>query len=369
MVGYLRNVNMTYNPAVKLIDESGIPYGVKHVENKIRVSAMPYLYDIAEGNVANHQIFHVIGYNGDVDLAVEDLWYNDGTYVPPSAAMGLEVVSSSEDDAGVIIKSGTSDSITQEVSEDEYTLTLTDAAVDFTAATAVIAGDIVLFDGDGIYGEVLTVAANVLTVLTYSDEFATSAQNYRVVDNSASGTGCHVIGVDYLDADYLQGEEFVVLNGTSVVPTVSTNILRVNGLHTIHDGTGNSAAGKIDIRHIDDTPIYRSIPAGFNNDMDALWTVPAAHKGYITQWQIASGHSQANKQSEAWLRCTSDHHGHYARHVFHMKDVSLVQDNLALIQFTAPIFVPPRTDIKISVKCVDTNAIMAGHFEGWYEHI
>jgi hypothetical protein len=54
---------MTYNPAVKLIDNLGAPQGVKFADGKPRVSTMPYLYDIAEGNVANHEIRRAIGYN------------------------------------------------------------------------------------------------------------------------------------------------------------------------------------------------------------------------------------------------------------------------------------------------------------------
>lgn len=31
-----------------LVDENGLPYGVKHVNNKPRVSSVDYLYDILE---------------------------------------------------------------------------------------------------------------------------------------------------------------------------------------------------------------------------------------------------------------------------------------------------------------------------------
>ena len=45
----------TPNPLdIKVVDNNGIPIGLKHVNNKIRVSSMPYVYDIAEGNVPNH---------------------------------------------------------------------------------------------------------------------------------------------------------------------------------------------------------------------------------------------------------------------------------------------------------------------------
>ena len=42
--------------AVQLIDETGTAYGVTHIQNKIRTSSMPYLYDIAESNLSGPKI-------------------------------------------------------------------------------------------------------------------------------------------------------------------------------------------------------------------------------------------------------------------------------------------------------------------------
>ena len=85
--------------AFRLVDETGLSYGVKHVNNKPRVSSMPYLYDIAEGNVSGHTPFTKLGYNADVGATEEDIWTIGGAY-PWIAAPGvaLEVVSDSTDD-------------------------------------------------------------------------------------------------------------------------------------------------------------------------------------------------------------------------------------------------------------------------------
>lgn len=40
-----------------IADENGLAYGVKQIDGKPRVSSMPYLYDIAEGNVTGHVPF------------------------------------------------------------------------------------------------------------------------------------------------------------------------------------------------------------------------------------------------------------------------------------------------------------------------
>jgi hypothetical protein len=85
--------------ASKFVDELGVPYGVKHINNKPRVSSMPYLYDIAEGNVTGHTPFAKLGYNGDVGATEEDIITQGGSYPwIPAGGVALEVVSSSVND-------------------------------------------------------------------------------------------------------------------------------------------------------------------------------------------------------------------------------------------------------------------------------
>jgi hypothetical protein len=91
---------------LKFVDEAGALYGVKHVNNKPRVSSMPYLYDIAEGNVPGHNEFEQFGFNGDIDTATEDIWSVGGVYVFPASAQGLEIVSTSADDDGDPVGTG-----------------------------------------------------------------------------------------------------------------------------------------------------------------------------------------------------------------------------------------------------------------------
>jgi hypothetical protein len=81
-----------------MADENGVAYGVKHIQNKPRVSSVPYLYDIAEGNVTNHSPFTKMGYNGDVGATEEDIITQGGSYYWIPTATALEVVSDSTDD-------------------------------------------------------------------------------------------------------------------------------------------------------------------------------------------------------------------------------------------------------------------------------
>lgn len=86
--------------SVSLLDEYGTDYGVKHIANKIRVSAMPYLFDIAEGNVANHDPVRQYGHNGVVAAAWEVV--SDISAAQPylSSAERLKVVSAEAADDG-----------------------------------------------------------------------------------------------------------------------------------------------------------------------------------------------------------------------------------------------------------------------------
>jgi len=66
------------NVGVRLLDESGIAYGVPEVNGKPRISSTPYLYDIAEGSVPNHIPW-------TMNATESDLWSAAGVYVPPTA--------------------------------------------------------------------------------------------------------------------------------------------------------------------------------------------------------------------------------------------------------------------------------------------
>jgi len=66
--------------AVEFVDESGVAYGVKHVDNKLRVSATPYFIDIVEGNVPAHTAVNKFGHNSAVGATLEAVWDYGGAY-------------------------------------------------------------------------------------------------------------------------------------------------------------------------------------------------------------------------------------------------------------------------------------------------
>lgn len=93
---------MTYYRSTKFIDDSDVVQGFKHIQNKIRVSSMPYFVDITEGNVANHAALRKFGHNPDVGAVEEDVWDGGGVYTGwITAAETVDIVSDdANDDAG-----------------------------------------------------------------------------------------------------------------------------------------------------------------------------------------------------------------------------------------------------------------------------
>ena len=88
-----------WNPS-RFVDENGVPYGVKHIGNRPRVSSTPYLYDIAEGNIADHYPMRKFGHNAAVGAALETVWSGSNIYPYMATKDILEILSDDEEDGG-----------------------------------------------------------------------------------------------------------------------------------------------------------------------------------------------------------------------------------------------------------------------------
>ncbi len=100
MAGQREHVN------VFMMDENGEPYGVEGISNKLRVSSVPYTYDIAEGNVPDHVGIHVLGHNLSVGNTFETLGHQGGVLTYLASAEQLKVSSSDTDDDGSPVGDG-----------------------------------------------------------------------------------------------------------------------------------------------------------------------------------------------------------------------------------------------------------------------
>jgi hypothetical protein len=106
--------------------------------------------------------------------------------------------------------------------------------------------------------------------------FPTSANATTLVSSSANdtvaGTGARIVRVYGLDADYNSIIQDVELNGTSAV-TLTTPLIRVQGLRVIAVGSGATNAGDIDIKHT--STVIGTISTGLISSRMGVFTVPA----------------------------------------------------------------------------------------------
>lgn len=85
---------------VHFVDENGIPYGLKQVDNKPRVTTTTFEEDIGLGNVSGATHVRKFGRNPAVGNTLETLWGGGGIYPWPAAAEILKVSSSDVNDDG-----------------------------------------------------------------------------------------------------------------------------------------------------------------------------------------------------------------------------------------------------------------------------
>jgi hypothetical protein len=254
---------------------------------KLRVCTTPYGYDVAEGNIANHQPFSKMGFNPDVDSSEEDIWAVGGLYAWPTANMRMEVVSSSADDA-------------------------------------------------------------------------------------AEGTGARTVRIRYLTSAFVEKSEDITLNGVTPVPTVATDIYRMNWFRVLTAGTGNKSAGDIDIRHLTDTPIYSRIPVGLTRARNAMYTVPVGKTLYVTQLTYSTGNSQGGRFCRFSFRSNyEDLSNTLTGNVFYPYSEIGVQDGAFTITYDTPMKFIAGADIKVSATGDATNAdaLCSVQYRGWLEAV
>jgi hypothetical protein len=333
-----------------------------------------FLKGIATGSVTGFE-FLTLGYApGTIGTTRVDLLSQTpaASYQFPQESLQMSVVSAGADDVGVVGFSGTATG--------GSSTTLVDTTKDFTAGTPVEPGDVICVAAGRLRlrGTVRTVTPTTLTVFAFDGAvFNPTGLPYQILDTSAGGTGIQAVEIDYLDSNWQMGQEILVLNGTTHVDTVETDIYRINGMSTVAVGTcGGGASGLITL--VDSgshTTIYDTILANENTAQQAIGTVPHTDyfgneftAAYITSWHVAASKSVGTIPVTFWLRATVVE-GAFAPGVCQNFDIITVQDGFARVLFEIPRKIPARSDVRISVQNATLTGVTAsGRAAGWLEY-
>lgn len=356
---------MSYFKAIKFEDELGVPYGIKHVNNKPRVSSMPYLYDIAEGNVPGHTAWSKIGFNPAVTTTEEDVWSAGGVYVFPTGATPMAVIGGATDDGAPAIFSGTSTggSLT----------TLTDTGKTFNAGATVAIGDCVILDKAGTtpeWGYVTGVTANTLTLAGgFSSGGTGSGRTYDIVDKALS-VGAQAVKIEYLDTAYATKTEIVILDGATEVNLTGTPF-RINSLRVIATGSSNtsSATGLTLKAQTPTATVYSFITGGFTKARNSVYTVPAGKTLYVTQFSASYGTTgNANKEyARIFTKANAEGATRFLTgNIFFPYTEVMAQNSTVVAHIDVPTKLMAMTDLKISAVATASGAISTV-LRGWIE--
>ena len=262
-----------------------LPVSVDGIEiNDGCIPSVPYYYQIADSKVPGHITWSKLGFTPAMTTLENDVWSYGGLINFPTSAQQMQVISSNNtDDIGTVIFSGSSSG--------GSTTTLEDVTKDFTAGTPVDINDVILLDTTKEYGFVTSITA---TTLTCSGGFSLggsgAGQDYRIIDSSAT-IGAQVVAIESLDSSYNTQWEFVILNGTTAVNTVSKDIYRINSLRVIVAGVNKKSTGNLTLRNTAGTTIYSYILAGYTRARNSAYTVPAGYTLYIAQLTYSFGYA------------------------------------------------------------------------------
>lgn len=174
--------------------------------------------------------------------------------------------------------------------------------------------------------------------------YPASAELLEVVstsaDDNAAGTGARTVQVIGLDANYLEVEETVLLNGLTTVVTAQL-YLRVNGFRVVTAGSGGAVAGELTLQASPGGAVRSVISSpSYNTALSSHFTVPAAKTGYI----IAAKYT-ADDQTTRFGLCSRGLGG-----VFESRDVYQTGGTPTEPPFLIPIEVAEKSDLKVIAR-------------------
>mgnify|MGYP001584774838 CR=1 FL=1 len=170
-------------------------------------------------------------------------------------------------------------------------------------------------------------------------------------NDTAAGTGARKVEIHYLDNNYIERDEEITLNGLASVLTVATNILRVNGIHSVSAGSNGSPVGNITLTNVAVTVTYTRLTAGSNTHKQAIFTVPLGKDFFVLAWGTGSGTPAGSRFVQFSLLATAhDDEGiiEVSDGLFHLWDETSSQDNDIFKKYAIPIYFPEKSDVKIS---------------------
>lgn len=195
----------------------------------------------------------------------------------------------------------------------------------------------------------------------------TSAALLYISSSSAAdtdgGTGVNTIKVFGLDANYLEIEEEITLNGQTQVATTKS-YLRVYRAYATLAGSGGTAAGTI---YIGTSGATGGVPTGdiyanlgeSDQTLLGVYTVPAGKTLYVDNINFTSAISQANANATVKFNIRE-----FGTNVFRTVVIVELQSGTFIDKFEYPLSIPEKTDIEVRAVCTSINNPITASWQG-----
>jgi len=181
-------------------------------------------------------------------------------------------------------------------------------------------------------------------------------------DVATTGTGVRTIKVQGLDANYLQIEEDISLNGQTQVITTK-EYLRILKVFVLTAGSNGASAGTVYVGTTGATAgvpsvVYASFGSSNQTQM-AVYTVPASKTLYIEE--IAFTASVASVTNSVTVKFKTREH---ATNAFRTRFIQVLESDTTVAPFAYPLAIPAKTDIECRVIATTNNNQISASFEG-----
>ena len=226
--------------------------------------------------------------------------------------------------------------------------------IDGHLVTAGAATDVLVLDGSAIKDPSVAPSTGLQMSIV-----STSAQD------GPGGTGVRSIRLNYLDADLIERDEIVTLNGTTPVLTVATNIRWVGEIHLLTYGTGKAFAGDLTVTNAGTR--YKFILTGSRATRSSAYRVPAGKRLVVHTIYAAStsGTSAARVTVDIVVSRIDEDSFADAGLLITQGSIGL-QDGSAIVSDGA-LYAIPAGEIVALRATTDKSATITGGFFGWLE--